>query len=106
MARKQFVVTYPDRSKSHISRSERDRLLLSLLIESTGPNQYRYVGRAVSCHSFTDLSRIKESYFKPIGQTGFMPGSFVIDYGDRKVFEVQAYPGEMEIQLREQRQIA
>lgn len=106
MSRKQFVVSYPDRSKSNISRSERDRLLLSLLIEPIAPNNYRYIGKALSCHQFADLSKIKESYFKPIGQTGYMAGLYIIERGDKRTRETQAYPGEMEIQLREQGAIA
>jgi len=57
MARKQFVIVYPDHSKKHVSRSERDSLLLARAITPTAiPLQYRFAGQVHSLHSFADLS--------------------------------------------------
>lgn len=106
MARKQFVVLYPDHSKSNISRSERDRLLLSQLISPAGDKVYRYVGQAFTVNNFADMGRLSPHIFRTLPDTGFLPGRYIIDYGDRKVTDIQARPGQMELQLRQQGLIA
>lgn len=103
MARKQFVVHYPDRTRANISRSERDDQLLSSLIEPTEqPNQYRYIGKTYSCKNFADLSYIKEKLCKPVGETGCLPGEWIFQLGEDLRHEFEMRPGEMELRLRKQ----
>lgn len=58
MARKQFVIVYPDRSKENVSRTDRDSLLLSRQIEPISPEKYRYIGEVKTFHAFSDLAGI------------------------------------------------
>ena len=102
MARKQFVVLYPDHSKSNISRSERDRLLLSQLITPAGDKLYRYTGQAFTVNNFADISRLSPHIFRTLPDTGFLPGRYIFELNDRKTIDIQARPGQMELQLRQQ----
>jgi hypothetical protein len=100
MARKQFVVTYPDRTKANISRSDRDSLLASLLIEPSGFNAYRYIGPQRTFHSFADLSSLKDKLFQPIEQTGYLEGSWIFERDGKRYRESEARVGELVCQLR------
>ena len=58
VSRKQFTVSYPDRSKRNISRSQRDTLLLSRQIAHASGLEYRFIGLSQTLHSFADLSQL------------------------------------------------
>lgn len=42
MARRQFLVLYPDGSRKHVDREERDSLLYAQEIKETGFREYRF----------------------------------------------------------------
>lgn len=101
MARKQFLLKYPDRSKTHITCAERDDLLLRGLITSNGPNEYAYIGQSKTYHSFAELEQLKTSLvFEDAPKRKFLSGSFIIEFSDKRFHERLETPEHMAYRLK------
>lgn len=87
MARKSFLITYPDRSKKHVDSLERDSLLLAKLIRHLEGNRYEFAGEVCTLHSFADLERIRPQFQPRNPLRKFLEGSFVFEHAGRKKFE-------------------
>ena len=87
MARKQFLLKYPDHSKKHITCIERDDLLLRGLISSVSPNEYTYIGQSKTYHSFAELEQLKTSLIVDQPKRKFLAGSYIIEFGDKRIRE-------------------
>lgn len=95
MARKQFVVVYPDRSREHIGRTERDQLLLSGDIRQLVGNEYRYTGQVQSFHSFADLSQLQDRFQPTVELRRFLEGRFTVELKGKRHSERLETPGAM-----------
>lgn len=84
MARKQFLIVYPDRSKKNVSRTDRDSLLLSRQIEPLCSGQYRFVGEMRTFHAFSDLVELRGK-FEPLPVLRkYLEGSFIFEFQGRQ----------------------
>lgn len=91
-------------SKRHMKASERDELLLSGEIEPISATEYRYIAKPRILNSFQALANLKLT--KPAADTGFLEGHFIIERAGKRSRDIQAKPGQLEIQLRLQAQTA
>lgn len=57
MARKRFIVFYPDSSKEQIGTTERDSLLVSGSIRKISEGRYEFTGQRRTFHSFPDYGK-------------------------------------------------
>jgi hypothetical protein len=73
---KSYLLTYPDGSRKHIGREERDALLGSASVKQTAPGKYLYTAPAHTFHSFADLSKLAVRFDGPT--VNFLPGSFTV----------------------------
>lgn len=102
---KRYLLTYPDRSKKHINREERDSLLLSGCAKQIGPQQYSYIGPVHTFHAMTELSKLSITTESECRR--FLQGSFVIEErGGRKYSERLETPGGMTARLIKQGSVA
>ena len=92
MAKKQFVVHYPDGSRKHIGARDREQMLLSLEIVATqASNHYRFLGQLKTFHAFRDMSSLvlvaqNTSFVR------FLRGTFVFEFQGKKVVERMETP--------------
>ena len=90
MARKSFVVVYPDRSKKHVNASEREQLYLEgVLTKTEDPRVWRYTGEAHTFHTFAELSKLA---FEAVPHRRFLPGSFIWKFKDMRRRELLETP--------------
>jgi len=79
---KKYLLTYPDRSKRHINREERDSLLLSGCAKQTGSQKYLYIGAVHTLHTLADLRVLSSA---PQGEyRRFLQGQFTVVAPDGK----------------------
>jgi hypothetical protein len=91
LSRKIFQLSYPDGSKKHIARPERDDLLLRGLIKpSEARSQYNYIGQVKTFHSFADWAKTYADEIEILRR--FLPGSFVIERDGRRKSELLETP--------------
>lgn len=84
MTRKTFLIIYPDGSKKHVKRAERDELLLGCLITALNSNEYKYVGQIKTFHALSDLQVLRQQMIKCQRQEpDYYPGTFVVEYPRR-----------------------
>jgi hypothetical protein len=93
------LVTFPDGSKKHIGRPERDDLLFSGLAKEIGPRKYRFTGQVRTLHSFPELEFLAETVI-PSNLKRFLPGSFVIERDGKRTRELLETAGAMAYRLR------
>ena len=92
MAHRKFLVTYPDGSRKHIDREERDSLLYSQEIKEIAPKQYRYVAHVKRFHltatqnTLQALSTVKT---EPSVVRRYLGINVVFHLGDKRYREVE-----------------
>ena len=95
MPRRNFELKYQDGSKKHISREERDDLVLSGLAKLVSGKQYAFTGQPKTFHSFADLGSYQ--FVNALSQhfRRFLPGSFVIELKGKRTRELLETPEQM-----------
>lgn len=88
---KNFEIAYPDGSKRHVGRSERDDLLLSGLARQIAPQQYVFTGQQRTLHSLSELGRLNLG-FEPQNMRRYLPGSFVFELNGKRQRELMETP--------------
>jgi hypothetical protein len=88
---KNYLLTYPDGSRKHIARAERDELLLAGLAKQTTPRNYLFTGREYTFRSFADLRPLAEMLV-PTNLRRFLPGSFVFEHDGKRHSELMETP--------------
>lgn len=88
---KNYLLTYPDGSKKHVSRAERDDLLLSGLAKQTAPQRYLFIGQQHTLHSFAELSTLNIAS-EPSNLRRFLPGCFIIELDGKRRRELLETP--------------
>jgi hypothetical protein len=87
-------------------------MILALEIKETAPRQYQFIAPlqrfrvTATQNTLHAMQKVGARLSRVASDTGFLPGRYIIDYGDRKVTDIQARPGQMELQLRQQGLIA
>src|SRR5215467_5690809 len=80
---KRYLLTFPDGSKRHISRSERDTLQLSQKIRLTAAGNYFWCGQVRTFHSFSELKQLETVPAQQLKK--FLAGFFIFEHnGQRK----------------------
>lgn len=99
MARKTFLIIYPDRSKKHVDAAERDQMLLAGELQHVDQNSYKWVGEVKTYHSFADLEALRGRLVQSTTLRRFLPGSFIVEYprrlGGKRVRELLQTPEAM-----------
>ena len=95
---KKYLLTYPDGSRKHIHREERDSLLLAGCAKQTAPERYFYIGPVHTFHSFADLGQL-QLQAEPMESRRFLPGSFIVEMKGKKYRELMETPGAMVYRL-------
>lgn len=101
MAKKNFTVVYPDRSRHHIGRVERDQLLLSGLIRLRVGLEYDWRGQVQSFHSFADLSKLQPSQLLQ----RYLEGRFTFELAGKRHSERLETPAAMALRLEQSGQL-
>ena len=79
MARKQFTIIYPDRSKKHVGIDERDSLLFSRQIRRTAnPLHFEFVGEEHRFRSFAELSKLEIKFSGTVIAKRYLAGQFTV----------------------------
>jgi hypothetical protein len=104
MARKQFVVVYPDGSKKNVSGYDREQMLLAGEIRKDGEraNHYRFVGPSQSFqrfHSFSELARLGPALEPQTPRKRFLSGNFVVQFGEKRHRELLETPEALAVRL-------
>jgi hypothetical protein len=81
------LLTYPDGSRKHIDREERDYLLLSQSARKTSEGRYLYTGPIHTYNSFEQLKDLSIAQ-EPANLRRFLPGSFIFEHKGKKRFEM------------------
>ena len=99
MARKQFLLKYPDGSKKHIGCPERDSLLLDRLIARQSDKEYVYIGQPKTFHSFADLEQLIPA-LQPKGPiVKYYSGHFIWEFSSKRHRELMETPDAMVLRL-------
>lgn len=96
---KSYMLLYPDGSKKHIGRAERDDLLLSGLAKQVGPQKYAFTGPQRTLHSMSELSTL-DLGFEPQNARHFLPGLFIVEHEGRRRKELLETPGSLACRLK------
>ena len=96
MARKQFVIVYPDGSKKNVSAFDREQMLLAGEIKKDGDNanRYRFVAQAKSVTVQTFKSFRELANLGPLtpAQREYLqrhyPGLFIFEIGEESFVEI------------------
>ena len=100
MARKQFTVLYPDRSRDSITRTECDQALLAGQIVHVDGNSYRYLGQIHTLHAMSELAQLQDRYGPTMVHLRYLPGTFTIELRDKRYHERLETPEGMAARLR------
>lgn len=87
MPRRHFLIKYPDDSRKHVDSFDREQMLLAGEIKKSGENEYRYVGQAHTFqrfHSLQELSSLGPALQAQAPRRRFLPGSFIIELGQKR----------------------
>jgi hypothetical protein len=86
MSRKQFSIHYPDGSKEHVGRVERDKLLLSGILKPITSTAYHFTGQRMTLHAMSDLGQLR---IAPQGRSepDYYPGKFIWEFKQRRFSE-------------------
>jgi hypothetical protein len=103
MSRKQFTVCYPDRSRHHVSRTERDQLLLAGLIKLKRGLEYDWRGQVQTLHSFADLAKLQSHSSEQLRR--FLEGKFTIELAGKRHSERLETPEAMAVRLEQSGQL-
>jgi len=92
MARKSFLIVYPDRSKKHVNAQEREQMYLEgVLAKTDDPLVWRFVGQSHTFHSFAELWPLKAA-LDPNPRRRFLPGNFIWKFKDMRRRELLETP--------------
>ena len=94
---KRFLLTFPDGSKKHVSRAERDTLLLARHIKPTSAGTYFWCGQVKTFHSFSELQNLQLS--SPGTLRNFLPGFFIFEHKDQRKREFLESPEHLQMRL-------
>jgi hypothetical protein len=92
------LLTYPDGSRKHINREERDSLVLSQSARQTAPERYLFIGKTRTLHSFRELSDFNFSGDFSLLRR-FLAGSFVFELRGERKRELLETPEAMALRL-------
>ena len=82
---KHYLLTYRDGSRKHITREERDLLLLASQAKRTNAGNYLFTGKPLILHNLADLNQLKDSLqVSPKQIRRFLAGLFVIEQPNGK----------------------
>lgn len=98
---KSYLLTYPDGGKKHINRAERDDLLLSGAAKQIAPQKYLFTGAELRVKSFADLAKFTV-LFEPLNLRSFLPGSFIVERGEKRQRELLETPEGMVARMNRQ----
>lgn len=76
MAKKRFIIQYPDGSKKQIGCTERDSLILSKEIQLQAENRYKFTGQIKTFHSLSQLAELIPA-IKPSLLRHYLDGSWM-----------------------------
>jgi hypothetical protein len=99
------LLTYKDGSRKHITREERDSLVLSRQAKPTASGNYFYTGQPIVLHSLPELVILKDSLNMPSSAIrAYLPGLFKIEHPTtkRKRMEWLETPERMHVRLEQQ----
>lgn len=103
MARKSFLIIYPDRSKKHVDAFERDQMLLAGELQRVDQNSYKWVGEVKTFHTFADLAGLRDKLTLSTTLRRFLPGQFTIEHprrlGGQREHERLQTPEAMKVEL-------
>lgn len=92
MARKSFLIVYPDRSRKHVNAQEREQLYLEGVLAKTGnPQVWRFIGQSHVFRSFAELFVLKAT-IEPNPRRRFLPGNFVWKLKGKRKRELMETP--------------
>lgn len=74
------MLIYPDGGREHISRDERDTLVLSNQAKRAESGNYLFTGQIHTFHAFSDLSKLQT--LTPEQLKAYYPGYFIIEMAD------------------------
>ena len=95
---KHFTLIYPDHSKANISVSEKEDLLLAGDIQAVDARTYKFIGKVVVLHSFSDLGKlIPGMHTNPLKR--FYPGLFIWKLKEHTNRELMESPEGMALRL-------
>lgn len=88
MPRKSFQITFANGKSKHVTRDERDELLLSRDIQFLKGNEYKYIATTRTLHGLAQLSVVLERMVKAARQEpDYYAGQFIFELNERKKFE-------------------
>jgi hypothetical protein len=91
------LLIYPDGGKEHISKDERDTLVLSNQAKRAESGNYLFTGQIHTFHSFSDLSRLQTT---PPGQLrAYHPGYFIFEFKDKRAADYLESPEHMALRF-------
>lgn len=97
---KNYLLEYPDGSKKHVTRAERDDLLLSGLARQTASNRYFFTGQCRTLHSLSELSQLNIGSPKS-PKRRFLPGCFIFELNGKRQRELLETPDACAMRLRD-----
>ena len=87
MARKQYEITYPDGSKAHVTRRERDMQLADL--QQVGPTSYKSTLQLHTFHQMSDLGQLRERMGRQ-EYRHFLPGTWLFELKGKRYRQLEA----------------
>lgn len=82
---KHYLLTYKDGSRKHITREDRDSLLLAKQVKRTFSGNYLFIGKPLILHNLADLATLKDSLnLSPEQIRRFLAGLFIIEQPNGK----------------------
>ena len=106
MARSRYLIISTDGKKRHVSREERDQLLLSGVLKQVGPQEYRSTLKPIRMHSMGELEKLKGEMNEQAGLLRhFLPGSFIFEQGETRKREMLETVEAMVLRLKNARQL-
>src|SRR5208282_5480978 len=94
-----YLLTYPDGSRKHIDRDERDNMIVAGNARQTAPNRYFYIGVTHTFHAMFELSKLMLST-SPL-DTGplYYRGTFIFERAGKRTAENMESPRAMALRL-------
>jgi hypothetical protein len=87
MARSRYLISFEGK-KRHVSREERDELLLIGALKQIGPQEYLCTLQPVTYHSLSELGQLHKQMTKKSRQEpDCYPGSFIWEFKERRYRE-------------------
>lgn len=87
LPRKIYELQYPDGSRKHIGRADRDELLLSGCAKQVAQNRYLFTGQSHTLHALSELSILNIAGESQNPRRRFLPGCFIVDLKGKRLGE-------------------